>query len=152
VLITQGQLHQYAQQQALNAVFLKTQSPAAAPTYLAMSQTAIGSLQSSALTMADATVNEYLTSTGYARQNYTPVAATPASPSSIYNTGIITWGPFTSPPGTANWAIACDVASGTAANIIASFLLGAPVTPATGDSLQGAAGTGAAGVGFICQI
>ena len=150
-LISQGQLFQWGEQQALNAVFLKTQSPAAAPTYLALSTTAIGSLSSAETSMTGTTINEYATATGYARQNYTPVAASAASPSQIWNTNQITWGPFTSPPGTAVWAICCDVASG-AANPIAAFLMSATRTPATGDSLQAAAGTGVAGVGFICRV
>jgi hypothetical protein len=152
-LLSAGQLFQYAEQQALNAVFLKTQSPAVAATYLAISTSAVsGVLNSTATTMADASINEYNTSTAYARQSYGPVAATAASPSLIYNTSIMTWGPFTSAPGTANWGIATTLASGTGANTIAAFLLASSRTPAIGDSLQAAAGTGSAGVGFLCQV
>jgi hypothetical protein len=152
-LLSAGQLFQYAERQALNAVFLKTQSPAAAATYMAMSTSAqSGVLQSTEITMAGATINEYATASGYARQNYGPVAATAASPSLIYNTAIMTWGPFTSAPGTANWGICTDGASGTGTNTIAAFLLASPRTPAIGDSLQAAAGTGSAGVGFLCQV
>lgn len=152
-LLSAGQLFQYAEQQALNAVFLKAQSPAIAATYMAISTSAVsGVLNSTAITMADASINEYLTSTGYARQSYGPVTATAASPSLIYNTAQLTWGPFTSAPGTANWGIACTLASGTAANTIAAFLLASSRTPAIGDSLQAAAGTGSAGVGFLCQV
>jgi hypothetical protein len=152
-LLSAGQLFQYAQQQALNAVFLKVQSPAVAATYLALSTSAVtGVLNSTATTMADASINEYATSSGYARQSYGPVNATAASPSLIYNTSIMTWGPFTAAPGTANWGIACNAASGTAANTIAAYLLASPRTPAIGDSLQAAAGTGSAGVGFLCQV
>src|SRR3974390_1633920 len=57
-LISQGQLFQWGEQQALNAVFLKTQSPAAAPTYLALSTTAIGSLSSAETSMTGTTINE----------------------------------------------------------------------------------------------
>lgn len=152
-LLSAGQLFQYAEQQALNAVFLKNQSPVAAATYMAISTSAVsGVLQSTEVTMAGATINEYATASGYARQSYGPVAATAASPSLIYNTAQLTWGPFTSAPGTANWGIACTLASGTAANTIAAFLLASSRTPAIGDSLQAAAGTGSAGVGFLCQV
>jgi hypothetical protein len=151
-LLSQGQLMQYAEQQALNAVFLKAQSPTIAATYMALSTTAVGSLQSTETTMAGTTINEYPTASGYARQSYGPVSATGASPSLIYNTAQLTWGPFTAAPGTCQWGICCNAASGTAANCIAAFLLSSTRTPAIGDSLQAAAGTGAAGVGFLCQV
>ena len=150
--LSTGQLMQYGQNQAMNAVFRKTQSPAAGNVYMAMSTTAVGALQSTDLTMAGASINEYATASGYARQVYNPVSASAASPSLIWNTAIITWGPFTSAPGTCVWGICCDAASGTTANAIAAFLLASTRTPAIGDSLQAAAGTGAAGIGFICQV
>jgi hypothetical protein len=144
---------QYAQRSALNGVFLKSQTPAAAATYMALSTSATsGVLNSTDLSMAGTSINEYATASGYARQSYGPVTATAASPSLIYNTSIMTWGPFTSAPGTANWGICCDAVSGTAANAIAAFLLASSRTPAIGDSLQAAAGTGSAGVGFLCQV
>lgn len=111
-----------------------------------------GVLNSTATTMADASIHEYNTSTAYARQSYGPVAPTAASPSLIYNTAQLTWGPFTSAPGTCNWGICCTAVSGTSANTIAAFLLSSSRTPAIGDSLQAAAGTGSAGVGFLCQV
>lgn len=152
-LLSAGQLFQYAEQQALNAVFLKAQSPVVAATYMALDTSATsGGINSTATTMADASLHEYATATGYARQSYGPVTATAASPSVIYNTAQLTWGPFTSAPGTANWGICCTLASGTAANTIAAFLLASSRTPAIGDSLQAAAGTGSAGVGFLCQV
>lgn len=151
-LLSAGQLFQYAEQQALNAVLLKVQSPAPAATYMGLSTTAVGALQSTETTMAGATINEYATASGYARQAYGPTAPTAASPSQAWNTAQITWGPFTSAPGTCNWGILCTLVSGTSANTIASFLLASPRTPAIGDSLQAAAGTGSAGVGFICQV
>jgi hypothetical protein len=152
-LLSAGQLFQAAQKQALDAVFLKTQSPAAAATYLAISTSATsGVLNSTAITMADASINEYATASGYARQTLNPTAATAASPSQNWNTSQITWGPFTSAPGTANWGISCTLASGGAAATIAAYLLSSPRTPAIGDSLQAAAGTGSAGIGFICQV
>lgn len=151
-LLSSGQLFQYAEQQALAAVLLKTQSPAPASTYMGLSTTAVGALQSTETTMAGATINEYLTTTGYARQIYNPTAPTNTSPSQAWNTSQVTWGPFTSAPGTCNWGICCDAVSGTAAHAIASFLLASPRTPAIGDSLQAAAGTGTPGVGFICQV
>jgi len=152
-LLSAGQLMQYGEKQALEAVFRKTQSPAIGAVYMALSTSATsGVLSSTALTMADASINEYLTSTGYARQSYGPALATSASPSVIYNTASLTWGPFTSAPGTCNWGICCDAASGTSANCIAAFLLASSRTPAIGDSLQAAAGTGSAGIGFLCQV
>jgi hypothetical protein len=152
-LLSAGQLFQYAENQALQAVFLKAQSPAAAATYMALSTTAAsGALQSTEVTMAGATINEYATASGYARQSYGPTTATAASPSQIWNTAQLTWGPFTSAPGTCFWGICCTAVSGTAANTIAAFLLASSRTPAIGDSLQAAAGTGSAGVGFLCQL
>jgi hypothetical protein len=152
-LLSAGQLFQYAEQQALNAVFLKVQSPAAAATYMAISTSAAsGVLNSTETTMAGGSINEYATATGYARQSYGPTAPTAASPSQLWNTAQLTWGPFTSAPGTAQWGIACDLVSGTAAHTIAAFLLASSRTPAIGDSLQAAAGTGSAGIGFLCQV
>jgi hypothetical protein len=152
MLISGGQLFQYAEQQALNAVFLKAQSPPPAATYMALSMSLQGALDSSEISMGGATIGEYPTASGYARQVYGPVNATVSSPSNIYNAGMITWGPFTAPPGTCFWGIACDAAIGTAADPIAAFLLSAPRTPAIGDSLQVAAGTGVPGVGLVCQV
>jgi hypothetical protein len=152
-LLSAGQLFQYAEQQALQAVFRTLQSPAAAATYMALSTSAAsGVLQSTETTMAGTTINEYATASGYARQAYGPVAPTAASPSQTYNTAQLTWGPFTSAPGTCFWGICCTAVSGTAANCIAAFLLASSRTPAIGDSLQAAAGTGSAGVGFLCQV
>ena len=152
-LLSAGQLMQTAQQQALNGVFLKAQTPAVAATYMALSSSGTsGVLNSTEVLMSGATINELPTASAYARQSYGPVSATGASPSVIYNTSQLTWGPFTSAPGTANWGIACDLASGGTAKPIAAFLLASPRTPAIGDSLQAAAGTGSAGVGFLCQV
>jgi hypothetical protein len=151
-LLSQGQLFQAAEVEALGAVFLKQQSPAAAATYMALSTTAVGALQSTEVTMAGATIGEYATASGYARQSYGPTTPTAASPSQIWNTAQLTWGPFTSAPGTCVWGICCTLASGTTAATIAAFLLASSRTPAIGDSLQAAAGTGTAGVGFICQV
>jgi len=151
--ISAGQLFTYAEQQALAAVFRKSQSPAAGSVYMGLSTAAAsGVLDNTAATMAHASINEYATASGYARQVYGPVAPTVASPSVIYNTAVITWGPFTSAPGTCVWGICCDAASGTSANVIAAFLLSSTRTPSIGDSLQAAAGTGTAGVGFLCQV
>jgi|SRR5580765_4269161 len=152
-LLSAGQLMQYGEKQALEAVFRKTQSPAAAAVYMALSTAATsGVLNSTDLTMAGSSINEYATASGYARQSYGPSLATSASPSVIYNSAQLTWGPFTSAPGTCNWGIVCDAASGTSANAIAAFLLASSRTPAIGDSLQAAAGTGSAGIGFLCQV
>ena len=151
-MISQGQLFQYAQNQALAAVFLKVQSPAPANTYLGLSMTAIGALDEHEVSMAGVTINEYPSGSGYARQLYNPTSPTNASPSQVWNTGVITWGPFTSGPGTCFWALCCDAVTGPSAHTIAAFLLGTSRTPAAGDSITGAAGTGVAGVGFIFQI
>jgi hypothetical protein len=151
-LLSAGQLFQYAEQQALNGVFLRAPTPAAAATYMALSTTVVGALQSTEISMAGTTINEYATASGYARQSYGPTAPTAASPSQLWNTAQLTWGPFTAAPGTAVWGICCNAVSGTAAATIAAFLLGSSRTPAIGDSLQAAAGTGAAGVGFICAV
>ena len=106
-LISAGQLFQYAEQQALQAVLLKQQSPAAAATYMAISTTAIGALQSTEVSMAGATIGEYPTASGYARQVYGPTAPTAASPSQAWNTAQLTWGPFTAAPGTGMRGVAC---------------------------------------------
>lgn len=151
-MISQGQLFQYAEMQALNACFLRVQSPPPANTYLALSQTTVGSLDQHEMTMAGTTINEYPPGTGYARQLFGPSAPSAASPSQIWNSAAITFGPFTSGPGTCFWALVCDALTGPSANAIASFLLGTSRTPSTGDSLTGAAGTGVAGVGFIFQV
>jgi hypothetical protein len=152
-LLSAGQLMQTAQQQALNGVFLKAQTPATAATYMALSTSATsGVLNSTEVLMSGTSINEYATATGYARQSYGPVSATAASPSLIYNTSQLTWGPFTSAPGTCNWGICTNTASGGAGLPIAAFLLASSRTPAVGDSLQAAAGTGSAGVGFLCQV
>lgn len=152
-LLSAGQLFQYAQKQAVEAVCRKTQSPAAGATYMALSTAAVsGVLDSAAIAMSHASINEYATASGYARQSYGPTVGTSASPSQLWNTSILTWGPFTSAPGTANWGILCDAASGTSAATIAAYLLASPRTPAIGDSLQAAAGTGGAGIGFITQV
>jgi hypothetical protein len=152
-LLSAGQLFQTAEQQALNGVFLKSQTPTVAATFLALSTAAVsGVLNSTEVLMSGTSINEYPTASGYARQAYGPVTATGASPSLIYNTAQITWGPFTAAPGTCNWGIACNLVSGGTAYPIAAFLLASSRTPAIGDSLQAAAGTGAAGVGFLCQV
>jgi hypothetical protein len=129
-----SKLSQYANQQALEAVFRKTQSPATGNVYLALLTAAPND---TTLTMAG--VTEY-GATGYARQIFGPTSATAAEPSVISNTGIITFGPFTAGTGSAvTHAAICDAVSGTTANIIATVALTSSRTPATGDSLQAAA-------------
>jgi hypothetical protein len=125
---------QYALQQELEAIFRKTQSPAAGSVYLALLTAAP---TQSNLTMA--AVTEY-NKTGYARQVFGPGSASAAVPSVIGNNATITFGPITGGDGTAitHWAI-CDAASGTAANIIATGALTSSRSPAAGDSLQAAA-------------
>lgn len=130
-----SKLSQYANAQALEAVFRKTQSPATGSVYLALLTAAPTDTN---LTMA--AVTEYA-ATGYARQVVAWGSATAAEPSVIANSGTITFGPFTAGAGSAVTHIAiCDAVSGTTANIIATAALTSSRTPATGDSLQVAAG------------
>jgi hypothetical protein len=137
-----GALMTYAEQQALAAVFLKTQSPAAASAYLA--------LLTAAPTQTDTTMaaeTEFSTSDGYARQVFGPTTPTAASPSVIGNTGTLTFGPITTAaPGTCTWAMLCTASTGTTANNICAFLLANARTPLVGDSLTAAASS------FTCQV
>jgi hypothetical protein len=129
-----SKLSQYANQQALDAVFRRVQSPATGNVYLALLTAAPTDTN---LTMA--AVTEYA-ATGYARQIYTPAAATAAEPSVVANSNVITFGPFTAGTGgVVTHAAICDAVSGTTANIIATVALTASRTPANGDSLQAAA-------------
>jgi hypothetical protein len=65
----------------------------------------------------------------------------------VSNAGTITWGPFTSSPGTSiPWGMLCDAVSGTTANLIIAYLMGTARTPISGDSLQAAA------AGFSAQV
>jgi hypothetical protein len=130
-----SKLSQYANQQALEAVMRRTQSPAAGNVWLALLTAAPTDTN---LTMA--AVTEY-GATGYARQVIAWGAATAAEPSVIANSGVITFGPFTAGTGAAvTHAAVCDAVSGTTANIIGTVALTASRTPATGDSLQAAVG------------
>lgn len=129
-----SKLSQYANSQALEAVFRKTQSPATGSVYLALLTAAPTDTN---LTMA--AVTEY-GATGYARQVIAFSAATAAEPSVIANSGTITFGPMTAGTGSAvTHAAVCDAVSGTTANIIGTVALTSSRTPATGDSLQAAA-------------
>jgi hypothetical protein len=129
-----SKLSQYANQQALEAVMRRTQSPAAGSVFLALLTAAPTDTN---LTMA--AVTEY-GATGYARQTIAWSAATAAEPSVIANSGTITFGPFTAGTGaTVSHVAVCDAVSGTTANIIGTVALTASRTPATGDSLQAAA-------------
>lgn len=129
-----SKLSQYANQQALAAVFRQAQSPAVGSVYLALLTAAPTDTN---LTMA--AVTEYA-ATGYARQVFGPGAPSAAEPSVISNAGVITFGPFTAGTGgVVTHAAICDASSGTTANIIATVALTASRTPANGDSLQAAA-------------
>lgn len=141
--LSAGAIMQYAEKQALAAIFRQAQSPATGNTWLALLTAAPASAAD--LTMAAET--EYAPTGGYARQVYGPGAPSSASPSVISNGGAITWGPFTGTvTGTVPWAACCDAATGTSANLIAAYLLTSSRTPAAGDSLQSAA------AGFTAQI
>jgi hypothetical protein len=146
--ISAGQLMTYAEQQALAAVFLVTQSPAAAATYMSLlTNAASGSLDDTWTTMAQ--VTEYMAgpANGYARQSYGPGSPSVASPSVISNGSSMTWGPFTTSPATAIvWGMCCTAATGTTASLICAFLLATARTPISGDSLQ------AASASFTCQV
>jgi hypothetical protein len=141
--LSAGQIMEYGEKQALAAIFRQAQSPAAGNTWLALLTAAPAS--GADLTMAAET--EYAPTGGYARQVYGPGAPSSASPSVISNGGSITWGPFTGTvTGTVSWAMCCDAATGTAANLIAAYLLASSRTPAAGDSLQSAVS------GFTAQL
>jgi hypothetical protein len=146
--ISAGQLLTTAEQEALNQVFRRTQGPAASNFYLALATNATsGSFDNTWTTMAQ--VTEY-GATGYTRQVFGPAAPSVASPSVISNTGTITFGPFSSSPGTTvNWGVGTDATGGGAggtAKLMAAFLITTPRTPISGDSLQAAASA------FTCQV
>jgi hypothetical protein len=126
-----GQIMEFGEKKALQCVTGTTF--ATITTYLAL---ITNTPNATDLTMAAET--EYNTSTGYARLAYAPGTPTSASPSVIGNGGTLTWGPFTSAPGTCTFAILCDALTGTTANAIAAFLLANARTPLTGDSLTAA--------------
>lgn len=141
--LTAGQLMQYAEQQALAAVFRQAQSPAAGSVWLAL-------LTAPPAAGTDLTMTaeiEYA-QTGYARQVFGPSAPTGASPSVISNAGTITWGPLTGATGLdeISWGACCDDATSSTANLIAAFLLSTPRIPSAGDSLQAAPGA------WECQV
>jgi hypothetical protein len=135
--MTSGALMEYAEKRALQAAFGLTLSPATFTSYLA--------LLTAAPTQTDGTMaleTEFNTSTAYARVSFATGGFTgpsSASPSVISNTGVITYGPFTSAPGTCTWGMAVDASSGTSANNCVAYLLANSRTPLTGDSLTAAA-------------
>ena len=144
--LSAGQLMEFGEKRALQAAFGLTLSPATITAiYLALLSAAPAA--GTDLTMASET--EFNTSTAYARQSVTTggfTGPTSASPSVLSNTGTITFGPFTSAPGTCTWAMAVDSASGTTSNNLCSFLLATARTPLTGDSLT------ASGASFSCTV
>jgi hypothetical protein len=143
--ISAGQLMQYAEKQALEAVFLKTQSPATAATYLHLcTNAASGSMDNTWVLVSSATV---YTATGYTPQAFGPTTASSASPSVISNTATVTWGPTSSSPGTTiYWGALGSSATPGSANFICAFLVTTPRTPISGDSIQAAANA------FTCQV
>jgi hypothetical protein len=137
-LVALNSLGKYAQKQALDAVFRRTQSPAAGTVYLAIGTSATVPTDD-ADTVAAASWTEYA-ATGYARQAAAVGAPTDATPSVISNSGTITWGPFTAGTGAiCRYFLWSDSATSGAGNLIAVGQLTTDRTPATGDSLQGAA-------------
>ena len=144
--LSAGQLMEYGEKRALQAAFGLTLSPATiAAIYLALLTAAPAA--GTDLTMAAET--EFNVATAYARANITTggfTGPTTASPSVISNTGTLTFGPFSSAPGTCTWAMAVDAASGSTANCLCSYLLATARTPLTGDSLSAAAAS------FTCTV
>lgn len=131
-------ISQYAAAQALEAIVKKTQSPAAGTVYALLGTSATVPTDAGT-TIAASGVTEY-TATGYARQAITWGSATLARPSVIASTGTPTWGPFTAGTGAiVRYVLIVDTASSTG-NVIAVIQLATDRTPATGDSLQAAAG------------
>jgi hypothetical protein len=142
VALVAGQLMEYAEKRALLAAYGLTLSPATFTAYLALLTAAPAA--GTDLTMAAET--EFNVSTAYARQAFGTVVPTSASPSVGGNPSTITFGPFTSAPGTCTWGMLTDALTGTTANLCIAYLLANARTPLTGDSLTGAA------AGFTAQI
>lgn len=130
--MTSGALMEFGEKKALSSVTGTSQT--GVTTYLALVTVAPTATD---LTMAAET--EFNTSTGYARVAYGAGTPSSASPSVISNGGTLTYGPFTSAPGTCIWAILTDTLSGTTGNCICAYLLANSRTPLTGDSLSAAA-------------
>lgn len=128
----------YAAAQANEAIHLKTQSPAAGTVYGLLGTSATVPTDA-ATTIAETGVTEY-TATGYARVAIAWGSATVAKPSVIANTGTPTWGPFTAGTGAIVRYILIVTTSSGVGNVIDVIQLTADRTPATGDSLQAAAG------------
>jgi hypothetical protein len=133
-----GQISQYGEAQALEAILRKTQSPAADASGLWL---LLCTTEPAPTVLTVAGITGEFAATGYARQRIPVGSASAAVPSVIANSGTITFGPFTAGTGAAlaAWAIV-DAVSGTAANVVAKGPLTNTRTPATGDSLQAAAG------------
>jgi hypothetical protein len=131
-------MSRYAAAQALEAVHLRTQSPATGTVYGLLGTSATVPTDA-ATTIAESGVTEY-TATGYARVAITFGAATVAKPSVMANTGTPTFGPFTAGTGAiVRYILIVDAAAG-AGNVIDVIQLTADRTPGTGDSLQAATG------------
>lgn len=131
-------MSQYAKAQALEAVHRRTQSPAVGNLYGLLGTSATVPTDAGS-TIAASGVTEY-TATGYARQIIAWGAATVAIPSVMASTGTPTWGPFTAGTGAIiRYLLVVDSSSGVG-NVIDVIQLTTDRTPATGDSLQAAAG------------
>lgn len=143
--ISAGQIMTYGEQQALNAIYLKTQSPATGTVYLHLLTNATsGSVDNTWTLISSGTVYG---ATGYSPQAFAVNTASVASPSVISNSGTITFGPFTTGTGaTINWGGLGSTSTPGTANFITAYLLTASRTPANGDSLQAAAAA------FTCQV
>jgi hypothetical protein len=137
-----GQIMEYAEKRALQAAAGSLVTASGTAPFLALLTAAPAA--GTDLTMAAET--EVATATGYARQGYTVGTPSSASPSVISNSNAMTFGAFTSAPGTITWGMLTDASSGTTSNVEIAFLLTAARTPLTGDSVQAAASS------FTCQV
>jgi hypothetical protein len=144
--LSAGQIMEYGEKQALATIFRQATSPVVAGNLWLALLTAAPAAGTD-LTMAAETEYQVPAANGYNRQLYVPGAPSSASPSVISNSGVITWGPFTSGiSGTVSWAMCCDAVAVTTADNIAAYLLASTRTPQNGDSLQ------AAIAAFTCQV
>jgi hypothetical protein len=135
-VMTSGGLMEFGEKRALLGAAGGTLSPATFTAYLA--------LLTAAPTATDGTIaleTEYMggPANGYARMAFGAITPTSASPSVIGNPASITFGPMTTSPGTTiTWAVMCDAATGTTADLAAAFLLTNSRLPLSGDSLTAA--------------
>jgi hypothetical protein len=131
-ILSSFEVSTFGAQMALDQVFGRVQGPAARTVYLAL-LTAAPTDASTLATMTETTM------TGYARQAFTPSAASSASPSEVHNTNTITFGPVTGTMATVSHFAIVSASSGTAGDFLCWGALTTARTPISGDSLQAAA-------------